>query len=84
MVEVSAGRAHLVVLTNNEGAFTLGDNSYGQCGRRVIENEDYKRAAIIHNIKKIKGEKITNIESGQDHRFVFFVRSFPKLSGIRV
>ncbi|XP_077295793.1 RCC1-like G exchanging factor-like protein [Arctopsyche grandis] len=67
VVGVSAGRAHLAVLTNDEGVFTLGDNSHGQCGRRVIENEDYKRAATIHNIKQINGEKITNIECGQDH-----------------
>lgn len=70
ITQLSAGRAHLVVLTDNEGVFTLGNNAHGQCGRKVIDNEDYKKAVTIHHIKKIDKEKVVKIECGQDHRYL--------------
>ncbi|KAF5278982.1 hypothetical protein FQA39_LY05660 [Lamprigera yunnana] len=51
--KVRGGRAHLVVLTN-EGLYLLGNNSYGQCGRPVIQDENYSK----------------NIACGQDHTVV--------------
>ncbi|POI28289.1 hypothetical protein CIB84_007958 [Bambusicola thoracicus] len=41
VLQVSCGRAHSLVLTDSEGVFTMGNNSYGQCGRKVVEDEIY-------------------------------------------
>ncbi|KAF7279900.1 hypothetical protein GWI33_006605 [Rhynchophorus ferrugineus] len=64
--KIAAGRAHSVVLTD-EGVFTMGNNSYGQCGRKIIENEDYIRSNTIHHIQNINNKEIIDIECGQDH-----------------
>lgn len=67
--QLSAGRAHLLVLTD-EGIFTLGSNAYGQCGRDIIPNEKYSESTYIHNIERINGEEIITIVAGQDHSYV--------------
>ncbi|CAD6998943.1 unnamed protein product [Ceratitis capitata] len=68
---MSAGRAHLVVVTQNGTIFSMGNNSYGQCGRAIIENEDYRGSALIHRIyeKEICGgnDDIVSVVCGQDH-----------------
>lgn len=66
---MAAGRAHLLVLTDREGVFTLGNNAYGQCGRQIVEEEKYSGSRIIHNIPHLNGAKIKSIECGQDHRY---------------
>lgn len=66
VIKLSAGRAHLLVLTN-EGLFTLGNNAYGQCGRKLIRDENYLMSNHIHHIKNIDGKQIIDIECGQDH-----------------
>ncbi|KZC14464.1 PREDICTED: Williams-Beuren syndrome chromosomal region 16 protein homolog [Dufourea novaeangliae] len=66
VIDIAAGRAHLLVLTN-EGLFTLGNNAYGQCGRPVIENENYSKSEVVHHIADIKGKKIKAVTAGQDH-----------------
>jgi len=63
---LAAGRAHTLVLTNSEGVYALGSNCYGQCGRKIIENEDYSKLGNINNIT-LK-EDISKIICGQDHR----------------
>lgn len=63
---VTAGRAHTLVLTNKEGVYALGNNSYGQCGRKIIENEDYSKLRNINNITL--DDEISKIICGQDHR----------------
>jgi len=65
---MAAGRAHLLILTT-DGLFTLGNNAYGQCGRPIVLNEDYKKSMIVHHIPNIKGKKITAVIAGQDHRY---------------
>jgi alpha-tubulin suppressor-like RCC1 family protein len=40
-VSVAAGRAHTIILTNDGDVFSMGNNAHGQCGRTVIENEQY-------------------------------------------
>uniref|UniRef100_A0AAY5L9I8 RCC1 like n=1 Tax=Esox lucius TaxID=8010 RepID=A0AAY5L9I8_ESOLU len=35
VVQVACGRAHSLVLTDLEGVFSLGNNAYGQCGRKI-------------------------------------------------
>ncbi|XP_001604296.2 RCC1-like G exchanging factor-like protein isoform X1 [Nasonia vitripennis] len=63
---LSAGRAHLLVLTD-EGLYTLGNNGYGQCGRPIINNEDYLKSKVVNYIPDIKGTKIKSVTAGQDH-----------------
>ncbi|KRT86262.1 Regulator of chromosome condensation repeat containing protein, partial [Oryctes borbonicus] len=67
VTKVSAGRAHLAVLTNEEGLFILGNNAYGQCGRRIVENESYINNTIVNRVERIEGKKITDVVCGQDH-----------------
>ncbi|XP_050432299.1 RCC1-like G exchanging factor-like protein [Adelges cooleyi] len=62
---VAAGRAHTLVLTNTEGVYALGNNSYGQCGRNIVENEDYSKLREANNI--VLPEDISKIVCGQDH-----------------
>ncbi|KAJ9596434.1 hypothetical protein L9F63_012552, partial [Diploptera punctata] len=64
---VAAGRAHTMVLTDKEGVFTLGNNAYGQCGRKIVEEEKYAESRVVHNIPNINGVTIKDIECGQDH-----------------
>uniref|UniRef100_T1H2N0 RCC1-like domain-containing protein n=1 Tax=Megaselia scalaris TaxID=36166 RepID=T1H2N0_MEGSC len=68
---MSAGRAHSVVVTKNGTIFTLGNNSYGQCGRNIIKDEVYKGSHIVHRIENGsftgEGEEIVSVECGQDH-----------------
>ena len=67
VVGIACGRAHTVILSEKDGVFTLGHNGYGQCGRPIIENEDYHRERTAHRIKC--EEKFSNIVCGQDHRY---------------
>ncbi|KAJ3642788.1 hypothetical protein Zmor_025543 [Zophobas morio] len=64
--KISAGRAHLAVLTD-EGLFLLGNNSYGQCGRKIIQDENYFMSNYINHVRHIDGQTIKDIECGQDH-----------------
>ncbi|XP_060534195.1 RCC1-like G exchanging factor-like protein [Cylas formicarius] len=66
VIKLAAGRAHLLVLTD-EGLFTLGNNAYGQCGRQVVDDEDYSKNHYITKIENIDGKCIVDIECGQDH-----------------
>ncbi|XP_038052104.1 RCC1-like G exchanging factor-like protein [Patiria miniata] len=66
VAQVSCGRAHSLILTDNEGVFSLGNNAHGQCGRTIIETENYRSNAVIHNIKGIEGT-VTQVECGHDH-----------------
>jgi len=63
--QVACGRAHTVILTNTGNAFTLGHNGYGQCGRTIVENEDYQKQSIVHQIDI--EEKVSQVVCGQDH-----------------
>lgn len=63
---VAAGRAHTLILTNTGDVYALGNNSYGQCGRKIIENEDF---SVLRNMNNITlDEEISKIVCGQDHR----------------
>ena len=62
---VSCGRAHSIVLSN-QGIYSFGNNSYGQCGRNIIENEEYfGNPGVIQRVK-IENE-IISVKCGQDH-----------------
>ncbi|XP_060852044.1 RCC1-like G exchanging factor-like protein [Rhopalosiphum padi] len=62
---VAAGRAHTLVLTNTDGVYALGSNCYGQCGRKIVENEDFSKLRNMNNIKLDDG--VSKIICGQDH-----------------
>merc|ERR1712110_594452 len=49
--------------------FSLGNNAFGQCGRPVIENEDYFRSQVIHSVQLPLDENdtIIDIECGVNH-----------------
>ncbi|XP_026288148.1 RCC1-like G exchanging factor-like protein [Frankliniella occidentalis] len=67
VIGLAAGRAHLLVLTDEEGVFTLGNNAYGQCGRPVIADENYVGSRNIHCIPDVSGSRIRSVACGQDH-----------------
>lgn len=69
VIKLSAGRAHSAVLSN-EGLFLFGNNAYGQCGRAQINEEDYTKSNYIHFISNVEGEKIIDVECGQDHTLI--------------
>lgn len=66
VLQVACGRAHSLVLTDQEGVFSLGNNAYGQCGRPIVENEVYSGSHIIHKIEGFSG-KVIQVACGQDH-----------------
>lgn len=69
VLKVATGRAHVLVLTD-EGIFTLGNNAFGQCGRKVVPDENYIMSNYINHIENLDKKKIIDVECGQDHRYV--------------
>ncbi|KAJ7308924.1 hypothetical protein JRQ81_008201 [Phrynocephalus forsythii] len=59
VLQVSCGRAHSLLLTDAEGVFSMGNNSYGQCGRKVLEGEVYRLPVF--------GDQVVQVACGQDH-----------------
>ena len=71
VVRVSAGRSHTLALTEEGQVFSIGNNAYGQCGRSIIEKEDYFLSRVIHNIvvnEMDSCDKIVDVTCGMDHR----------------
>jgi len=69
-VRVEAGRSHTLVLTKTDKVLTLGNNAYGQCGRKSIPDEDYFKSNIIHAVtfpELSSGDRIVDICAGIDH-----------------
>ncbi|XP_072799182.1 RCC1-like G exchanging factor-like protein isoform X2 [Vicugna pacos] len=66
VLQVSCGRAHSLVLTDGEGVFSMGNNSYGQCGRKVVENEIYSESHKVHRMQDFDG-RVVQVACGQDH-----------------
>ncbi|MXQ82650.1 hypothetical protein E5288_WYG009785 [Bos mutus] len=66
VLQVSCGRAHSLVLTDGEGVFSMGNNSYGQCGRKVVENEIYSESHRVHRMQDFDGQ-VVQVACGQDH-----------------
>lgn len=68
----AAGRAHLIALSDTGIAFTLGNNSYGQCGRKIVDGEMYFANRTIYRIDKLYDDRnnkefIKMVTCGQDH-----------------
>ncbi|EDS31905.1 williams-Beuren syndrome chromosome region 16 protein [Culex quinquefasciatus] len=76
IVRVAAGRAHQLAVGEDGTVYALGNNSYGQCGREIIKDEDYFNQATIHRIKDLGGtdDPVKEVDCGQDHSF-FLTRS---------
>lgn len=67
VIAISAGRAHLAVLTDKEGVFLLGSNAYGQCGREVIPDDKMYGSCMVNTIPCLGNEAICDVVCGQDH-----------------
>lgn len=69
VVKVACGRAHTVALTEEGVIFTLGNNSYGQCAREIIENEVYLGSEVINRLSPeiFSNKRIESVSCGQDH-----------------
>ncbi|XP_049331879.1 RCC1-like G exchanging factor-like protein isoform X2 [Astyanax mexicanus] len=66
VLQVSCGRAHSLVLTDSEGVFSIGNNVYGQCGRKIVENEVYSGSHLVHKIEGFES-RVVQVACGQDH-----------------
>ncbi|XP_021502354.1 RCC1-like G exchanging factor-like protein isoform X1 [Meriones unguiculatus] len=66
VLQVSCGRAHSLILTDREGVFSLGNNSHGQCGRKVVDDEVYSESHKVHRIQDFDGQ-VVQVVCGQDH-----------------
>jgi alpha-tubulin suppressor-like RCC1 family protein len=69
VVKVACGRAHTVAITEAGVIFTMGNNSYGQCARRIIEDETYLGSNVIHRVPHdaFPNSRIAGVACGQDH-----------------
>ncbi|XP_037079034.1 RCC1-like G exchanging factor-like protein [Pollicipes pollicipes] len=65
VTRVACGRGHTAIVTDGGAVFTLGNNAYGQCGRRVVEREEYRGSATVHRVRL--DEPVRDVTCGQDH-----------------
>lgn len=64
----SAGRAHLLAISDDNIVYSMGNNAYGQCGRSIVQDELYAGREYIHTIENFSAnDKIVDIHCGQDH-----------------
>lgn len=68
IVQAACGRAHSMILAENGSVFSMGDNSFGQCGRPIQEKEEYFGKKTITKVNHIPSN-IERVECGQDHSF---------------
>lgn len=66
IVKVACGRSHTVVLTDREGAFSLGNNAFGQCGYPAVPNEKRKNDSTVYRVEGIPDD-VLDVACGQDH-----------------
>lgn len=66
VLRIACGRSHSVVLTDKEGVFSFGNNSFGQCGRPVVPDESPESTATPRRVQGIPGQ-IVDVVCGQDH-----------------
>ena len=70
ILQIAAGRAHSLVLTDKSGMFSFGNNAFGQCARQVIPDEIYKNSMLIHAFNldlDDSDDRIIDVVCGQDH-----------------
>ncbi|XP_020861348.1 RCC1-like G exchanging factor-like protein isoform X3 [Phascolarctos cinereus] len=66
VLQVACGRAHSLILTDSEGVLSMGNNSYGQCGRAVVTDEVYSESHKVHRMQDFDG-RVVQVVCGQDH-----------------
>ncbi|XP_005108817.1 RCC1-like G exchanging factor-like protein [Aplysia californica] len=66
VVSMSCGRAHSAIVVEDEGVFTLGNNASGQCGRPVVEGEDFSKNQTVNKLHDLP-EDVVKVVCGQDH-----------------
>lgn len=66
IVEVACGRSHSLLKNSAGEIFSLGNNSFGQCGRPIVEREEYFASKKVHKIGSLPSD-IKQIACGQDH-----------------
>lgn len=69
IVKVSCGRSHSLLLNETGLVFSLGNNSLGQCGRPIVEDEVYLGSKKVHILNSLP-PNVQQIECGQDHSFM--------------
>lgn len=69
IVKVSCGRSHSLLLNQEGKVFSLGNNSFGQCGRPIVEDEVYLGSKKVHIIDNLP-PNVQQIHCGQDHSFM--------------
>ena len=65
---LACGRAHSLALTSTGRVLGWGNNGYGQCGRPVLEEEDYLASRAVHDLG-LEGRAVS-VVAGQDHSLV--------------
>lgn len=76
VTKVACGRAHSVAIADNGITYTLGNNAYGQCGRQVVEEENYFGSQVVNMLDQstFGGEELKDVACGQDHT-IFITKS---------
>lgn len=69
IIKVAAGRAHTLALSSAGTVYSLGNNAFGQCGRPIVEGEQYFGSHKVHSIRfdRFADDPIVKIVCGQDH-----------------
>ncbi|XP_067139965.1 RCC1-like G exchanging factor-like protein [Centruroides vittatus] len=64
IINIACGHAHTIVVTDKEGIFSLGNNSFGQCGYPIVEDEIYFGKKQINKVRGV--DNITHAICGED------------------
>jgi hypothetical protein len=76
VTKVASGRAHTVAIGDNGIVYTLGNNAYGQCGRQIVDDENYFGSQVVTMLESstFNGEELKDVTCGQDHT-IFITKS---------
>uniref|UniRef100_T1KZ52 RCC1-like domain-containing protein n=2 Tax=Tetranychus urticae TaxID=32264 RepID=T1KZ52_TETUR len=64
--QVACGRAHTIILTTDNTLYSLGNNSFGQCGVPILEKKPKLDYTLINEIHGVPGI-VEKVVCGQDH-----------------
>ena len=66
IIAVSCGRSHSLLLNEIGQVFAIGNNSFGQCARPIVEKENYFGSKKVNQIHELP-TNIVQVHCGQDH-----------------
>jgi alpha-tubulin suppressor-like RCC1 family protein len=69
IIGIACGRTHSLIGTRTS-VYAIGNNSLGQCGRTIIENEDYANCDIVHRVALPTDSDVVQVVAGFDTSFV--------------